>query len=77
MLSNTRYLFNIYVLMIMCLYFLSMSHSLLNNDYLPDRLDLLDPNFKDSIAYQEFIANQKRKNDFSFIVKIFKIIFRG
>jgi hypothetical protein len=54
-----------------------MSHSLLNNDYLPDRLDLLDPNFKDSIAYQEFIANQKRKNDFSFIVKILKIIFRG
>ena len=54
-----------------------MSHSLLNNDYLPDRLDLLDPDFKDSIAFDEFIATQKRKNDFSFIVKIIKLIFRG
>ena len=54
-----------------------MSHSLLNNDYLPDRLDLLDPDFKESIAFDEFIATQNRKNDFSFIVKIFQIIFRG
>ena len=54
-----------------------MSHSLLNNDYLPDRLDLLNPDFKESIAYEEFIATQARKNDYSFILKIIKLIFRG
>ena len=54
-----------------------MSHSLLNNDYLPDRLDLLDPDFKESIAFDEFIATQKRKNDYSIIFKIIKLIFRG
>ena len=48
--------------------------SLFSNDYLPDRLDINDVN---SIAYMEFIENQKRKNDFSIIVKIFKFIFRG
>ena len=48
--------------------------SLFSNDYLPDRLDITDI---DSIAYMEFIENQKRKNDFSIIVKIFKFIFRG
>jgi len=50
---------------------------LFSNDYLPDRLDLLDPNFKNSIAYMEFVENQKRKNDYSFIIKLFKLIFRG
>ena len=49
--------------------------NLLSNDYLPDRLDLLDPNFKNSIAYMEFIETQKRKNDYSFIIKVFKFIF--
>ena len=48
--------------------------SLFSNDYLPDRLDINDVN---SIAYMEFIENQKRKNDYSFIIKIFKLIFRG
>ena len=51
--------------------------NLLSNDYLPDRLDLLDPNFKNSIAYMEFIENQQRKNDYSFFIKILKLIFRG
>ena len=54
-----------------------MSHSLLNNDYLPDRLDLLDPACKDSIGFMEFQETQKRKNDYSFIFKIIKLIFRG
>ena len=45
--------------------------SLFSNDYLPDRLDIQDVN---SIAYMEFIENQKRKNDYSFIIKIFKLI---
>ena len=48
--------------------------SLFSNDYLPDRLDITDI---DSIAYMEFIETQKRKNDYSFIIKIFKLIFRG
>ena len=48
--------------------------SLFSNDYLPDRLDINDVN---SIAYMEFIENQKRKNDLSIIIKIFKFIFRG
>ncbi len=48
--------------------------SLFSNDYLPDRLDINDVN---SIAYMEFIETQKRKNDLSFITKIFKLIFRG
>ena len=66
------------MIQLLCVFiFYLMSHSLLNNDYLPDRLDLLDPNFKDSIAYQEFIATQKRKNDYSFILKVIKLIFRG
>ena len=51
--------------------------SLISNDYLPDRLDLLDPNFKNSIAYMEFIETQQRKNDISFIIKVFKFIFGG
>ncbi len=51
--------------------------SLISNDYLPDRLDLLDPNTKNSIAYMEFIETQKRKNDYSFIIKLFKLIFKG
>ena len=51
--------------------------NLFSNDYLPDRLDLLDPNFKNSIAYMEFIENQKRKNDYSFIIKLFKLILGG
>ena len=46
--------------------------SLFSNDYLPDRLDIQDI---DSIAYMEFVETQKRKNDFSIIVKIFKFIF--
>ena len=46
--------------------------SLFSNDYLPDRLDITDI---DSIAYMEFVETQKRKNDFSIIVKIFKFIF--
>ena len=46
--------------------------SLFSNDYLPDRLDIQDV---DSIAYMEFVETQKRKNDFSIIVKIFKFIF--
>ena len=45
---------------------------LFSNDYLPDRLDIQDV---DSIAYMEFVETQKRKNDFSIIVKIFKFIF--
>ena len=48
--------------------------NLLSNDYLPDRLDINDVN---SIAYMEFIETQKRKNDYSFIIKLFKLIFRG
>ena len=43
-----------------------------NSDYLPDRLDIHDVN---SIAYMEFIETQKRKNDYSFIIKLFKLIF--
>ena len=46
--------------------------SLFSNDYLPDRLDIQDV---DSIAYMEFIETQKRKNDYSFIIKVFKFIF--
>jgi len=46
-----------------------------NPDYLPDRLDLLTD--KNSIAYMEFVEYQQRKNDLSFIIKIFKLIFRG
>jgi len=45
--------------------------SLFSNDYLPDRLDIQDTN---SIAYMEFIENQKRKNDISFLIKIFNLI---
>ena len=48
--------------------------SLFSNDYLPDRLDIQDI---DSIAYMEFVETQKRKNDFSIIIKIFKFIFRA
>lgn len=48
--------------------------SLFSNDYLPDRLDIQDTN---SIAYMEFIENQKRQNDYSIIIKIIKFIFRG
>ena len=48
--------------------------SLFSNDYLPDRLDIQDI---DSIAYMEFVETQKRKNDLSIIIKIFKFIFRG
>ncbi len=48
--------------------------SLFSNDYLPDRLDIQDV---DSIAYMEFVETQKRKNDLSIILKIFKFIFRG
>ena len=48
--------------------------SLFSNDYLPDRLDIKDI---DSIAYMEFVETQKRKNDLSIIIKIFKFIFRG
>ena len=43
-----------------------------NSNYLPDRLDIHDTN---SIAYMEFIENQKRQNDYSFIIKIIKLIF--
>ena len=46
--------------------------SLFSNDYLPDRLDIQDV---DSIAYMEFVETQKRKNDFSIIIKVFKFIF--
>ncbi len=46
--------------------------SLFSNDYLPDRLDIEDVN---SIAYMEFVETQKRKNDLSIILKIFKFIF--
>ena len=46
--------------------------SLFSNDYLPDRLDIQDI---DSIAYMEFVETQKRKNDFSIIIKVFKFIF--
>ena len=45
--------------------------SLFSNDYLPDRLDINDVN---SIAYMEFIENQKRKNDYSFIIKIISLL---
>jgi len=48
--------------------------SLFSNDYLPDRLDITDI---DSIAYMEFVETQKRKNDYSFFIKILKLIFRG
>ena len=48
--------------------------NLFSNDYLPDRLDIQDV---DSIAYMEFIETQNRKNDYSFIIKLFKLIFRG
>ena len=43
-----------------------------NPNYLPDRLDINDPN---SIAYMEFIENEKRQNDYSIITKIIKLIF--
>lgn len=43
-----------------------------NPNYLPDRLDVQDVN---SIAYMEFIENQKRQNDYSFLIKIIKLIF--
>ena len=46
--------------------------SLFSNDYLPDRLDIQDTN---SIAYMEFVENQKRKNEYSIIIKVFKFIF--
>ena len=46
--------------------------SLFSNDYLPDRLDIQDTN---SIAYMEFVETQKRKNDYSIIIKIIKLIF--
>ena len=42
-----------------------------NSNYLPDRLDIHDTN---SIAYMEFIENQKRQNDISFLIKIFNLI---
>mgnify|MGYP003122771799 CR=1 FL=1 len=45
-----------------------------NSDYLPDRLDINDVN---SIAYMEFIETQRIKNDYSFIIKIFKLILGG
>ena len=48
--------------------------NLFSNDYLPDRLDIQDVN---SISYMEFIENQKRKNDYSFIIKLFKLILGG
>ena len=48
--------------------------NLFSNDYLPDRLDIQDVN---CIAYMEFIENQKRKNDYSFIIKLFKLILGG
>ena len=47
--------------------------SLISNDYLPDRLDLLDPNFKNSIAYMEFIETQKRKNDYLSLSKFLNL----
>ena len=56
------------------IFLLSFMTSLFSNDYLPDRLDITDI---DSIAYMEFVETQKRKNDISIIVKIFKFIFRG
>jgi len=43
-----------------------------NSNYLPDRLDIQDVN---SIAYMEFIENEKRQNDYSIIIKIIKSIF--
>ena len=48
--------------------------NLFSNDYLPDRLDIQDVN---SIADMEFIETQNRKNDYSFIIQLFKLIFRG
>jgi len=45
---------------------------LFNNSYLPDRLDIKDVS---SIAYMEFVENQKRNNDYSIIIKIIKSIF--
>ena len=48
--------------------------NLFSNDYLPDRLDIQDV---DSIAFMEFVETQKRKNDYSFFIKILKLIFRG
>ena len=48
--------------------------NLFSNDYLPDRLDIQDIN---SIAYMEFVENQQRKNNYSFFIKILKLIFRG
>lgn len=50
-------------------------NSLFSNDYLPDRLDLLDPDFKNSIAFHEFITTQKRKNNISFLGKAINLIF--
>ena len=44
--------------------------SLFSNDYLPDRLDIQDV---DSIAYMEFVETQKRKNDFSIIIKFLNL----
>ena len=43
-----------------------------NSNYLPDRLDIQDTK---SIAYMEFVENQKRQNDFTIIIKLFKFIF--
>nr|BAR30116.1 hypothetical protein [uncultured Mediterranean phage uvMED] len=48
---------------------------LFNNSYLPDRLDLLDPNTKNSIAYVEFIEAQKRANNIDFLNKAIKLFF--
>ena len=45
--------------------------NLFSNDYLPDRLDIQDIN---SIAYMEFVENQQRKNDYSFIIKIISLL---
>ena len=47
--------------------------NLFSNDYLPDRLDITDI---DSIAYMEFIETQKRKNDYSFIIKIISLLLK-
>jgi len=46
-----------------------------NPNYLPDRLDLLDPNTKSSIAYMEFVEAQKRANNIDFLNKAIKLFF--
>ena len=46
-----------------------------NPNYLPDRLDLLDPNTKNSIAYFDFIESQKRANNIDFLNKAIKLFF--